>query len=67
MSSLFVKGFLATALAFGAVNSFAQDLELVGVKCADGQCSCDNGDKSNPSQCCGSTTCSQQGSTCTCT
>jgi hypothetical protein len=66
MSSLFVKGVLATALALATVNSFGQDF-FVGVKCADGQCSCDNGDKSNPSQCCGSTTCSQQGNTCTCT
>ena len=66
MSGLFVKGILAAALALGTVNSFAQDF-VVGVTCADGQCSCDNGSKVSPSACCGTTTCSLSGTTCTCT
>ncbi|HEV2991120.1 MAG TPA: hypothetical protein VG759_21960 [Candidatus Angelobacter sp.] len=65
MSSLFVKGVLAVALALGTVNSFAQD--TAGVSCGDGQCSCDNGNTKNPSQCCGTTTCTYSGGTCTCT
>src|SRR5689334_2642433 len=67
MSGLFIKGVLATALALGAVNSFAQDFQVVGVTCADGQCKCDNGNSGNPSQCCGTSTCSLSGGTCTCT
>jgi hypothetical protein len=67
MSSLFVRGVLATALALGTVNSFAQDFEVVGVTCADGQCSCDNGSTQDPSKCCGRNSCSLQGSICTCT
>ena len=66
MSGLFVKGVLAAALAFGTVNSFAQDF-VAGVTCAAGQCKCDNGDPSNPSSCCGSTTCTYSGGTCSCT
>ena len=66
MSGLFVKGILAAALAFGTVNSFAQDF-AVAVTCADGQCKCDNGNSGNPSVCCGTTTCSLSGGTCTCT
>lgn len=60
MSSLFVKGVLVVALALGAVNSFAQ----AKVTCGDGQCSCSNG---SDSQCCGTTTCSLSGTTCSCT
>ena len=63
MSSLFVKGVLAAALAFGAINSFAQDAQA-GVTCADGQCKCDSG---GGSSCCGATTCTLSGTTCTCT
>jgi len=66
MSSLFVKGLLAAALAFGTVNSFAQDF-VAAVTCADGQCKCDNGSSQSPSQCCGTSTCTLSGTTCTCT
>ena len=64
MSSLFLKGVLAAALALGAVNSFAQGPII---QCADGQCSCNNGDSQNPSACCGTTTCTYSGGTCSCT
>jgi len=64
MSSLFVKGVLAAALAFGAINSFAQGPIIT---CVSDQCSCNNGDSQNPSMCCGTTTCTYSGGTCTCT
>ena len=63
MFRLFVKGVLAAALALGTVNSFAQ----AGVKCAADQCSCNNGSIQNPSQCCGSSSCTYSGGTCSCT
>ena len=66
MSSLFIRAVLASAFALGAVNSFAQDF-AVEVKCTATQCRCDNGDASNPSVCCGTTTCSLSGTTCSCT
>ena len=64
MSNLFIKGVLAAALAFGTVNSFAQDF---AVTCTADQCSCNNGSTQSPSQCCGTSTCTLSGTTCTCT
>jgi hypothetical protein len=63
MSSLFIKGVLATALALGAINSFAQDAQIK-VTCGDGTCACDSG---GGSACCGQTSCTLSGFTCTCT
>jgi hypothetical protein len=62
MKSLIVKGVLAIGLSFATANSFA-DAELVGVTCPDTMCKCDSG---GTSSCCGSTSCSLSGSTCTC-
>jgi hypothetical protein len=67
MSSLFIKGVLAAALAFGAINSFAQDGGGAQVTCGSNQCSCTNGSNQSPSQCCGTNTCTLSGSTCSCT